>query len=933
MAIRPQPSFTSGELDPALHERTTLAKYGSGLATGRNVVVGKSGRLVSRPGRRIFKEAKLENRRIIIHAMSHNGTFLEWGHQYVKVWSFDGTLIDEHTHALEEDDLDYIEFKDINFYDVLILRQGISPLLLQVFPGGTFVTPVFSIPVAPTFVSNTPANVPAGYAVDYAITAVVDGQESLPLITATGNLPINVGETNTLIAKVVAATLPTTGVGAITSRVTELRVYRRPRSAGIFGFVGGASSLAVSGADVDGTFLDFGQDADYTHSPPTLNVTIRNRSLSGPAAMNSRTGTMYQQRLILSYGDKLEASRTGFPYNFYRDYPLGSDSSLSFKIGSRGYAEVLWTIDSHGLVVFTSQGIFLHFGPLSPDNLSLDQKGNWIIDDRVPPIAIPGGVLFIDGTTNTVRQLSWSEENGAFVGEELSIFNDHLFSGNRVRSWAFQEGAFPLLWVCFVDGTFATFTFEKEHKMQAWTRGDSLYNVEFIASTTPGINQIALTPTRTHSELVFVVERNGRRFICLGVPRYVSAEAKEADSEADKSQPIAAMDEITSWSHLLNDDLIDDDITVVPQIPNQWDGPLEISIVNDSIFTDPIIAGSDSVWRWFDPDDNTFIDLRVITRVNDNKVVVQPSRQFPQTYALNPRLYLTKKAFNSDTEALLSDEANLNLIDDVFTIAPVTVGVWDGPLTLSDVDDAFFTDPGFGELGTEFYYFALSGRIITLVVTARASDDSVTVQPDREFPSGEASDPTLWLSLVRKISLDHLEGEEVSIVSDGFVVSSPNNDIDNYPTVIVVDGEIELPNDLRSAILHVGIPYVADVETLDIDTVEQRPVLIESKTVSKVYVKVHNSRGLYVGNKFPVRDQVKGSEVNGSNMVALSDFDVDYDQEEPITGDRYDQPKTKRAEISLPGDWKSNGRVCLRQVDPLHFEILSIIPDIDDQRR
>src|SRR5690606_34994558 len=126
---------------------------------------------------------------------------------------------------------------------------------------------------------------------------------------------------------------------------------------------------------------------------------------------------MYQQRLVMAYDDKLEASRNGFPNNYYRDYPLSSTSALSFRTAG-GNVLIHRLIDSEGLVAFTSDGIYHHVGALTPTNLGMEKRGNWIIDDRVPPIAIPGGVLFVDASTNTVRQLSWSQERGSYIGEE-----------------------------------------------------------------------------------------------------------------------------------------------------------------------------------------------------------------------------------------------------------------------------------------------------------------------------------------------------------------------------------------------------------------------------------------------------------------------------------------------------------------------------------
>jgi len=166
----------------------------------------------------------------------------------------------------------------------------------------------------------------------------------------------------------------------------------------------------------------------------------------------------------------------------------------------------------------------------------------------------------------------------------------------------------------------------------------------------------------------------------------------------------------------------------------------------------------------------------------------------------------------------------------------------------------------------------------------------------------------------------------LSVVVDGNVVASPNNNNQNYATVDNNGGDVTLPNGMLGAIIHVGKPITYDIETLDVDTVEQAPTLIESITCNKLYVKVHESRGLYVGNTFGPDDLVTG-------MYPMDNYLVDYTDEIPIIGDRRKPAATRRLEMTIPGDWKSQGRVAFRQVDPLHFEILSIVPDLDVLRR
>lgn len=816
MAYKVQASFSAGELDPALHERTTLQKYSSGLATARNVGIGKTGRIISRGGRKHSVVTNSEGKKVLIHPMPHNNAYLEFSEGYCVARVLNtGAEAGDDTHSWTEDDLEAVTFVDIDEITIGIFCRGKDPMffLYQGDGSSSFISNPFTseIPTAPTLVSNTVGG--TGYNVEYAITYMVQGQESLALVTSTSTpkLPINAGESNRILAKI--NTWSDVGL-------TEMKVYRRPASAGAFGYIGSSTALSISGADRRMTFDDVGQEADYTHQPPALTGSLVNAGFSTPYSWKPATGIMYQQRLVLTYGAKVETSRVGFPYNFYRDFPLSSESALSLKVqgsASNSADYILRYLESNGLVVFATNGIWVSVGALSPNNLNLQNRGEWVIDNSVPPISIPGGVLFIDSKTNTVRSLTWSEENATYYADEVSIFSDHLFVEKRVKSWAFQDGAFPLLWVTFNDGTYASFTYERSQEMRAWTRHDSGTDIDFVVGFT---QQKIAVPVPYFSGIIFVTKDvNNIRNIELGIARYATGEEMEDNPDIDKSQLAAAMDSMVSWESLVNDSLVgNDELEISTVVPGDWTGELKVTCGTSGIFT-AAYAPVGTKFKYFDPDDKSEYLMTVIRRENNNEIICEPDIEVPDDIE-NFRLYKCKSTFDG---------------------------------------------------------------------------------------------------------LDHLEGEDVSVMVDGAVVASPNNP--NFSTIVTVeDGQITLPNDMVGAIVHIGRPYVSDVETLDIDTIEQHPTLIESLTLNKLYIKVHRTRGFFISNTFPEDDSVEG-------MQSISDIAVNYEEENPIIGNRPPQPVTKRLEVTLPGDWKSQGRVCIRNVDPVHFEILSIIPDIEELRR
>ena len=152
--------------------------------------------------------------------------------------------------------------------------------------------------------------------------------------------------------------------------------------------------------------------------------------------------------------------------------------------------------------------------------------------------------------------------------------------------------------------------------------------------------------------------------------------------------------------------------------------------------------------------------------------------------------------------------------------------------------------------------------------------------------------------------LDHLEGEIVKILADGYTV----------PDQTVTSGQITL---LRAAEkVQIGLGYTPTIELLDVDTPTQSETLkAQSVSVSKVTIEVENSRGGFVG----ARNDLDGS--HGTMSEIKPRFDADgYD---PIA------LRTYKQEVIIEPQWSKGGGVRIEQRDPLPLSILSVIPQID----
>lgn len=280
--------------------------------------------------------------------------------------------------------------------------------------------------------------------------------------------------------------------------------------------------------------------------------------------------------------------------------------------------------------------------------------------------------------------------------------------------------------------------------------------------------------------------------------------------------------------------------------------------------------------------------------------------------------------------SLLSDYSDLTgIIDCIFmdsalsydgrnTAAVITMtlsggSTWDHleNLTLT-ASTSFFVS---GDVGNEVHITDPgTGAVIRCEIVEFTSVTVVFVRAHTEVPVGLRTVATTnWGKAVDALSgLDHLEGEDVSIIGDGFVVASPNND--QYPVHTVVGGAVTLA--VPRVVIHVGLPYFSDAETLDIDNTSGETMSDKSKVITAVSVHVEETRGIWVGGQPPEDDDE--DPLDGLEEPAIRSTET------------YDEPTRLVSEvvsdIAIPGQSNLNGRVFIRQVDPLPMTILSIVP-------
>ena len=243
------------------------------------------------------------------------------------------------------------------------------------------------------------------------------------------------------------------------------------------------------------------------------------------------------------------------------------------------------------------------------------------------------------------------------------------------------------------------------------------------------------------------------------------------------------------------------------------------------------------------------------------------------------------------------------------TLSGGTTWAYNESLTLTASAGTFTT----GYVGNQIHMVGSDGTIIRFTIDAYSSTTVVTGRPHKTVPAAmQGLAATSWgYAVDTVVGLWHIEGQNVSVLGDGFVVASPNNA--SHDIITVTNGVAALAKHYVK--IHVGLPFICDIETLDIDTPQGETLADKKKIVSEVSLFVEKTRGIWTGGKPPSDDAVDPLE-------DLYELKIRDDE-------NYDSPvslATDVVDIGIKPEWNSNGRVFIRQVDPVPMAILAVAP-------
>lgn len=466
-----QTNFTAGEISPKLYGRVDVARYQNGAKRMRDTIPQVYGGAKRRDGSLFVNEVKTSDKATRLIPFIYNETtsyMLEFGDLYMRVYK-DGVrlgapyeIVTPFTESMLFD-LDFTQGADTMF----LFQQTLAPRRLRRF-GDTS----WTLDVAPF--TETPFVEPGTYPAATLTPSAKDPVGGACTLTASASVFVagDVGsfvKVNGGIVKITTYTSGTSVAGVIKQELTS--IVASPR------------------------------DAWSLHAPAW-------------SATNGypRTGTLYEQRLVVGGSPAYPQTIWGSATGAYLDFTMGvnDDDAFSFTLASDQVNPIQYLSSSRALVAFTSGGEFTVAGglekPLAPTNAQVRQRSNYGCS-RVRPVRIRDVEVFIQRAGSKVRTFGYNVSTDDWTAPDIAVMAEHLTQAGIVDV-CWQQEPTSIVWLVRSDGVLVSVTYDKDQDVVGWAAHTGFDG--FVES-------VATIPALDTDELWLVV----RRTINGSTKRYV----------------------------------------------------------------------------------------------------------------------------------------------------------------------------------------------------------------------------------------------------------------------------------------------------------------------------------------------------------------------------------------------------------------------------
>jgi hypothetical protein len=902
-----QNNFNGGEISSLLYGRPDIDRYKTGLKTCLNFIPLVQGPVERRPGTVFVKEIKTSSLKTRLFRFEFSTTqayILEFGNLYVRFYKDNGAILSATSaisgatkanpvvvtdtgHGYLDGDEIFITgvlgMTELNDKYYLVANKAANTYELTDIDGANINGTAFTT-YSSAGTSAQTIELPTTYATADLFQLKIAQSADILYVTHPSYKPRKISrtsDTNWTITNITFADGP------------YLRTNVETTTLGLSAKTGSVTVTASSIVGInDGTgfqttdigrlirWKDGAGDWTYLTITARASTTSVTATIDGPdasaitATVNWRLGawsdttgypgsvTFHQNRLCFAgttdEPQRVDLSRTGDFENFAPtevDATVVDDNAITNNLSADTVNAIRWLADDEkGLLIGTVGGEWVlrpsdTGGVVTPANVQ-SKRSSAYGSGNIQPVRAGRTVLFVQRALRKVREMAYLFEDDGFRAPDLTLVAEHV-TRTGVTQMAYQSEPQSLVWMTLVDGTLLCLTYERDQKVVGWSR-HVVGGASDAGATQAKVESVAVIPSADGSsdELWLITQRyiNGvtRRYVEYMKPGWEETRDPEDAFFMDSGLSLDVALVVTAATKA--------DPCVITSAAHGVDDGDDIRITGVKGMTElngtAYIAGEVAT--------NT---LELFSNTKANTTISGATAANPVVITA-PAHGLT----NADEVGIFGVGGMVELNGNGYTVANKT----DDTFELSGID------------GTGFTTFTSAGDI-------RAAVNSTAFTT--YVSSGEVRERSTVIS-----GLDHLEGQTVQILAEGSTHSNKT----------VTSGAVTL--DRSSAIVHVGLPYVSDFETLRFD------IGAADGTSQGKFVRWHR----IIVRFLQTLGGFMGPDTSNLDLLVLREGGDPMDTAVPLfTGD---------FELDWDGEYSNDEHFFYRQTDPLPVIIEAIMP-------
>ena len=498
-----QISFSGGEVSTDMYGRQDDAGYQNGLKRCLNFVALPTGPVRNRPGFAMVNEAKYPSRkaRVIPFTFNQSQTcVLEIGHKYMRVHAEGGTVMsgdveyevetpweEQHLstlHYTQSGDIITVTSKHYEAYE--IRRYGWTDwrIVKVSFSSGL----------------SAPSNVRATKASEAAEDPNKDKYTFKYRVSSLNEDKTRESEPSEVVS--ISANLYATGttVKIAWDKVAGATYYRVYKNVGgLYCYIGDTEDLEIIDDNIAGK-------ADTT-------VRRNDKTYTAGGSKPSAVGYFEQRRCFGGFAEdpqRIVMTRTGTENDLSYSMPSKDDDRISFQVASREYNQIEHFVPLAHLIVLTS-GAELRVSPLNSDAITPSsisaRPQSYNGASQVQPVLVNNSVVYASARGGHILDLSYRNDAGGYISNDLSIRSTHLFDFETIEDLALSKSPYPIVWAVSSTGKLLGCTYLPDQNVSSWHQHETKGSFESIACISEGVED--------HLYCVVRREINGqtRRFI------------------------------------------------------------------------------------------------------------------------------------------------------------------------------------------------------------------------------------------------------------------------------------------------------------------------------------------------------------------------------------------------------------------------------------